>query len=1215
VKAKLCIFLVILPIFCLPKDVSKWAEEKAKSFIEQRIKGVKIRKIKYIFPNKVSLDITYSSSGFFLSSEGILEFGKESFSLPLFEQRQLLLKLTLQKPLVSIKKAFFKRKKKLSIPDLHIIVKDGYVDIEGFGKFSKASGFFKNKKFSLRGYGLGGRARVTGSGESWEANINNAELALIPYIKVKRGGLVDLVIKKNEDIVVLAKLKNASISHPNFKEKISNIKGDFVWKKGVAKGNFSFSLKDIPGKITNFEYRNNEVRIKGCLRKNIFSGKIKENKIEFDISFDNDLHIPSVFHRGLSGWAMSGKSTIYGMIDKPFITGSITLKKKDSLLDISFKKEDRYLIYLRASSIQYEGFNLSFSCEITGVDDFTITSKDVLIVNGIKIVDEFSGFRTKEGVFSLKLPNCLGFTQGKIDYKEGKFELSLFRKDESFLISGKKEKDKFFTKITAKELFVWQNLVSFSGDLAFSGNTGKFTIDQGTVGTIPIHKISSNFSIKDGVYIENLEGTIYKKTKIYTSGNVKRDTIDLEVLVLKIDTSYFSEGFSSFADFRGRIIGDTKNPSIFGQVYSESPKLKGDVIILPDEIVLKNGRINNTDFEFEYNKKDDFISGNLCFVKEKIENLSCLFLFPPAFSGNIDGTATITGNLKSLDINGTVTGENPIFFDNIRGDRMSFLFSIKEQVFSGSCYVTSGDGSLSLDIKIKEKALETSGMLLDFKIFDLPISGNFCFLGFLDNGSIEGTLSCSNISFAGYFLPNMQEGINYKPKKGLIFYGIPDGIFGEVIIKDDRVIELDLSLEVSKNKLFLLTGYINQEEESCELLVLCNNFSIQKAPFFEGKGVINGSLTISGEIKNPDISGMINIDGEKIKFSIFENLDKISCNLSIDDGAIKLLGFYGTGKKARIVARQISADALLVKTEGGAIGIDVPGFIKGEARGELLVTKDSTSGKIWLSNTRFTYPYERKQKQSFISQFIQGPEIIAGRNVWFYNDFCRVEIVPGGSLRLEKETFKPSGNASSKRGVVEYLGYNFSLYSLRFEFRDGIPYLDGACCLDLGDKKVLLSHQGKLEFPILLSLSCPEEPEKSHDELIGILKKEEPKEIFAGIVGERITKEVGRLLGKLIRGEVEIITLFPERIFSSPREYRYLLVGTEVKFGKHLAKRLYIIYNGLIEDYKEERYKFKHRLGFEYDMTRRTSIRCLWTPRQEKREEEYEIGIKKSISF
>ncbi|MEW6482552.1 MAG: translocation/assembly module TamB domain-containing protein, partial [bacterium] len=711
-------------------------------------------------------------------------------------------------------------------------------------------------------------------------------------------------------------------------------------------------------------------------------------------------------------------------------------------------------------------------------------------------------------------------------------------------------------------------------------------IEYGKFGEIPINQGFCNVKLENGIFVENLELLVDGITSIYSSFEIKEDKIDAPILITNIKTDRILKNLKAKVDFKGRLIGFLKNPSIFGQIYSTSPKIIADIMIIEDTFTIKNGRVNNTTFELDVFLSSKTISGFAGFNNENLSSLSNIFLIPPHISGIAQGSATFSGFITNPEIIGRIKVLNPTFFQGINADSISLCFKVKDKAFSSSGDITLDDGFISIDTDIFSGGeIESKGNACSFKIAELPISGSFSFNGLYKDKTMDGTLFTRNIIISGYRIPDITEAMQYQELEGINLSGMVSGSIKKGV---------------------------------CNLVVSFDNLQI-------GPAKVTGKITAKGEVRDLEIDGEISIVGSDLFLPIFqEPLDDVSCRLSIDDSEIKILSFAGRTKKTKIILQQISENRLEVKTSGEPIKIDIPGIIKGEASCELIIENIEdelvSKGKIIVSNARFTYPPTKQGLGGgFLNQFIYGPKIEAGHNVWFYNEFCDIEIGKGGWIRLvkEKDMIKASGFCHSKRGIVEYLSSNFSIGSADFEFRDGIPYLTGYAGATIDGIPLRLSHSGILSLPLKLSLSSPSFPEKSEDELVRIIqgKKEKPVGIIASVVGKRITKGLASSIQSLVRLDLEVITPFAENIFQGTQTYSYSLVGTEVKIGRYLTERCYLIYEGRIEDYKSEKYRYKHRIGFEYDVGKRTRIRYLYTPKGEREDEDYEIGIKKDVSF
>ncbi|MEW6104198.1 MAG: translocation/assembly module TamB domain-containing protein [bacterium] len=1160
--------LLFVPLLSYPKGISGWIEKKADEFIKKKIarysKEVKIKKTKYIFPNKFSLSgISYYNPAFSIKGDGLLEVGIEGS-----------VKVILFQPYFSIKRDFFKKKRKISLPNIEIKVIGGGGEIAGFGMFNDVSGSLKNRRFRFNGCGLGGKASIDGTSDSFTAYIKDAKASLLPYLpQVPKKGNVDITIKKEAYLKIIGELKDCSIKNAK------NIKGNLEWKNGITTGRLSFLWDNLFFKA-NFKEKNGFYNITGntSYKKNIFpfsidgvlkddvfkikEGYINNTRFSGDIGEDISLYLKfdnanclALIHPIFKGVILNGCGTITGNLEKPNIFGCLTLKRDNETLDISING-DNNILFLNTGTISLSGSNIASS------SNGTISLKPMLL--------------------SLNFIKPVLFEDGNIEWDGKAFVASLVSEKRRLFLKKEGEKPTMFRYAD----LVKQIPLDLSGKIVFEKEKQKIIIEYGKFGEIPINQGLCNIKLENGIFIENLELLVDGITSIYSQFKVEEDKIDAPILITNIKTERFLKNLKAKVDFKGRLIGSLKKPSIFGQIYSTWPKIIADIMIIEDTLAIKNARVNNTEFELEVFLPSKTLSGFAGFNNEDISKISNIFLLPPHISGIANGSATFSGFLYNPEITGNIKVLNPTFFQGINSDSFSLCFKIKDKALSSKGYVGIDNRFLSFDTSISSNGeIESKGNASSFKIAELPINGSFSFNGLYRDKTMDGTLSTRNIVISGYRIPDITEAMQYQELEGLNLSGMVSGSIKKGV---------------------------------CNLVVSFDNLQI-------GPAKVTGKITAKGEVRDLEISGEISIAGSNLSFPIFqEPFDDVSCRLAIDDEDIRVMSFTGKTKKTKISLQQIKDNTFEVKTNGEPIKIDIPGIIKGEALAELIIENIEgglvSRGKIIVSNARFTYPPEKQGLGTgFLDQFIYGPQIEAGHNVWFYNEFCNVEIEKGGWLKLikEKDIIKPSGSCHSKRGMVEYLSSNFSIGSADFEFRDGIPYLTGYADTTIDSIPLRLSHQGMISLPIELSLSSPSFPEKNQDELIKIIqgKKERPSGIIASLVGKRIAKGLVSSVRSLTRLDLEVITPFPENIFQGTQTYSYGLIGTEVKIGRYLTKRIYLIYEGKIEDYESEKYRYKHRIGFEYDIGKRTRIKYLYTPESEKRNSEYEIGIRKAISF
>lgn len=1176
---KIIAVFILLTSLAFPKSfVFDWLEKRIDAYFKNKIKmysrEIKIEKTEYIFPNKLKLiGISYNKDDFFLKADGLLEVNIEvSKNMePIFYP-----KVILNKPQFSLK---IKKKKGISLPNIEIIVEKAGGNIGDF-RASNVSGYVKNKRFSFNGSIAGGNASISGKQEGFVAYIKNAEISLLPYfVGIKKAGRADITIKREKKTQIIAEIKNGSImTRPAILEKI---KGRVLFEEGGSEGRLAFLYRNIPIKIkfnekmglykingdfcynkTEFPFliegllKDNAFRLtKGNIKNTRFFGRIKDD-ISISLFFDNEYSLLPLFHPVLSGVILNGSATIGGTFEKPDIAGSLTLTQKNNSLEMFISKDNNALTF-KTGAISLSGIQLASS------------------LNGTISLKPFS--------ISCNLIDPFLFTNGKIEGGTNTFNASLLS-----------EKRRLFVKKDGKDIrFRYADVVKglpmdCYGRIIFEKDITKLLIEYGKIGQIPINNGFFNIKLKEQIAIEKFELLIDDITSIHSSFEISKNKIDAPLFITNIRTEHFYKNLKALADFKGRIIGDIKKPAIFGQVYGIKPKITADIIVIENSLILQNGRVENTIFEFSLLFPDNSISGFAGFSDEELSRVSTLLPFIFSISGRACGKAIFSGSLYDPEITGRITVLNPLLFGMISGDSINLGFKVENGVFSSEGCISSDCGSISFRANIlKDGRIESKADISNFKLTELPITGSLSFNGlYIDRDkAIEGTLSLKNIGVSGYKIPDIVEVIQYQQDRGLRLSG-------------------------------LISGKVANGQ--ADVLLSFYDFKI-------GEGKIRGTITACGEIENPEIDGEIEITGSNLKLPIFsELLDEVVCKIRIEEGIPKVLSFKGRAKKTRIVLQQIKENLFKIKTEGEPIKIDIPGTIRGEALGELMVSYVEKSfkseGKIIISNARFTYPPTKEIKEtSLLNQFIYGVRIEAGHNVWFYNELCEAEIEKGGFLRLQKidDIIKPEGRCYSKKGRVSYLEANFILQDANLEFRDGTPYLDGSAERIEREIPLTLSYSGMVSLPIKLCLSSKAYPEKTQDELVRILQgeKEKPAGFIARIVGGRITTELSRSIRELIMIDLEITTPFPETFFSGTQTYNYSLVGTKVKMGRYLTQRLYLIYEALIEGYESEKYKYRQRIGFEYDIGRKTGFRYLYTPKGEKREQEHEFGIKKSISF
>ena len=415
---------------------------------------------------------------------------------------------------------------------------------------------------------------------------------------------------------------------------------------------------------------------------------------------------------------------------------------------------------------------------------------------------------------------------------------------------------------------------------------------------------------------------------------------------------------------------------------------------------------------------------------------------------------------------------------------------------------------------------------------------------------------------------------------------------------------------------------------------------MQNLPYLSGSGQINGELKIEGDLDDPEINGRVSISADSLKVPVIsEVLSDVVASLSIEDGKVRLSSFSANVGMTKILAysKELSLERqeLLVRTEGDALHIKIPGLITGEVRAEVSAKRqeglDSGSGEISFYNTSVTWPPETKSKAEmplYLQNILSGIKLSAKHNVNYYNPWVKIEVAEGSWIKLKKrdDQIEVAGNAWAKKGNIDYLGQDFTIKEGNLEFREGIPYLSGEAETKVDSVRLLLSHKGVMNTPIEPVLSAPDEsPPKTQEELIELLQTGKGGSegikgfigtFFGRLVGKRITKEASSVLRTTLGMDIELNSPFVEKVLSEDSKgYAYAFSGTEIICGKYLTDRLYLLYDCLIEEGEEERYKYRHKIGAEYLIGRRTYLKYLYTPETEKAMKEIEISIKRRFDF
>jgi hypothetical protein len=1185
----LVIIIAILSIFLLyfiwqkriPHILTK---ERILAEIERNTEGEAFcEEIRYSFPNQVLLsDFKLKRENLSILADALIirwEFK------PGFPKRLILIK-----PNIFVR--YYRIAKRGSLPSERIFIKDGRVEIEKIGEFTRVSGSLKDGRIQLKGYGFGGEIRLFAERDEYRISLSDCSLF-----------------------------------------SLSDLSGDLVYRDREVFGeDISFRYRRLAFEIDSFE---------GSLSENLLSGNIKgrfyyQKLIPFRSTFcyqDGSLKVEKLCFGNLS---LSGEITpslnlsieaegedlgLFG-IKGASISGTATLK--DNMADIAVSKMAIF------------GHTLSFSLLCEKEEDTISISTDEVFADGVKVAERVLGtVSVKDNTINscfLNISMLPFFEKAEVFYDKD-LHISLYQKGGGKVeMSGMPKR----AELKIERIAVANRTLSSAGRLSFAKGKFRLSLSDGSIDKIPLNSLDVSFTIKDGINIEELKATLDRITSIYASGFFTEDEVNIEILSLNMRLSHIAKRLGEeTTDFKGRLLGSPKSPALFGQLYS--PSFRADFAMIDKKITLRNGRMKNTFFEADLDLTKREIEGVIWFEREDLYRTTSFLLLPQIADGELYGTATLRGSFSNPQILGTITLWEPTLFEKIKAERADVEFSlhnnelsIKEFFF----FQEEGFGTGTALIETERGCILAEAGLCNFKIAQTPFTGLLSFSGSYTDGAVKGFLKTEGLLLAErYMLPNLVSRVWYKPKS-LRFECRENGISGK--IEEE---EIDLSLVIDREKVLSISGMLDLKKRRCDLTISVSSLSIAHIGFLLGTGKVDGRISVCGEIENPEINGEFSLKADSLRVPIVSKIEDVVGRFKIEDGFLRIESFSGRIKESHIIIT--SSEKLIperlklsIRTEGPPIPVEIPGLLSGFAKIDIRVVKEGElpfgKGRIELFNTRFTYPPIRREKKvsPYLKNILYNTKIFAKHYVVYYNQFAEVEVEEGSWILLSSEDGETEieGEAWAKRGRVEYLGTDFELRSAHLQFRGGVPYLYAEAETTASGVLILLQHRGELRLPLALTLSAPEEyPPKTQDEIAKLLQFGERKgsklqdaiaSLLAKVVGKRITKEATRQIRELLRADLELITPFAEKVFyeDSPK-YEYALVGTELRLGKYLTDKVYLIYDGLIEEYKEERYILRHRIGFEYRLGHRTSARFLYTPKEEKEEEDYEFSIKKGIRF
>ncbi|MBU1262181.1 translocation/assembly module TamB domain-containing protein, partial [bacterium] len=874
--------------------------------------------------------------------------------------------------------------------------------------------------------------------------------------------------------------------------------------------------------------------------------------------------------------------------------------------------------------------------------------------------------------------------KGEIAPKEDVINFALLLDDSANLKGKIDNKRNINCFVQLKDRVVNNVKLNAEVELSFSENSG-FASGSGKIGDVSFEKLKTEFYIEKGINFKKIEAIVDKKTEVHGSGNIDNTGVNIEILAISLDLSRISERLAGISsDFQGRIVGGLDSPAIFGQLSSQNPKFRADLALIGDKLTLRKARLDNIFLDADVNIPEKSMNGQMRFENEEVSKIISFFSLPQTIQGSLSGTTTIRGSLANPSLSGSLTLFRVNLFEGIEaGDgELEFGLSDKRFFVKGFQFLKE-TGTMSLSefiIDGESGEIKLEGVLDSFSVFGLPISSHLSFSGFYTKECLKGEAHLSNISLSGYKIPDISNLISYMPGKGWEFgtfsqkpcilgaVGIEEKdwtvnlrlllpkkvipeenvgslslclpSFHEKVIPKENVGSLSLCLPSFHEEALILLGSINPEENVGSLSLCLPSFHLQNLPFVKGSGEIQGELRIAGELSDPEINGGFSICATSLKVPVVsEVLSDVVASLSIEDGRVRLSDFSAKAGKTKIFAysKPLSLERieLLIRTEGEALAIKIPGLVSGKVRAEISVKRegllDSGSGEISFYNTEFTWPPETKAKGEmplYLQNILSGIKLIAKQGVNYYNPWVKIEVASGSWIMLKKRdgVIEVSGSSWAKKGEIDYLGQDFVIKEAGLEFREGLPYLYAEAETKVNGIRLLLSHKGVMNIPIELVLGAPDEsPPRTQEELIQLLQtgkgetggiKRFISTFFGRLVGKRITKEASSVLRTTLGIDVELSSPFVEKVLSEySKGYGYAFSGTEIICGRYLTDKLYLLYDCLIEEGEEERYKYRHKIGAEYLIGKRTYLKYLYTPETERVMKEYEISVKRRFGF
>ncbi|MDI6752503.1 MAG: translocation/assembly module TamB domain-containing protein [bacterium] len=1230
----------IVAILCFPalvfsfslKDFSKnFTEKKILSVLHEEIEGkeeISFSSMKYRFPNELTLH------GFKMQKQGI-DLSTENISVRWELKPGFPKKVTLTKPILSIKKKADSKQKSFS-PQYKITVIDGVINLEGIGEARNIQGFVQKDRFEFKGEAFSGKLCLSGKRSDWKLSLGKANLKDIPYLTKEKSGQADISVNyKDNNWIAKIKVKNGAI------EPVQALSGEFIAEKGgpVSGKDISFKSRDIAFAIKKASGNISKDSISGktngkvCYKKvslpftldflyqagrlRIKKGRIQTVSIcgeifpEMNIKAIFDKQDLGIFYPELKGEFGQGTLSVSGSQENPVFSGEMLIRGERVVFT---KQKEEYRLSVSGTT--------SFEAIAERKKEAILIEAKNLFYEKQMIAENVKGEITpkKEGIdFSLLLDDSINL-KGEIDSKRNINSL-----------------------VQIKDRAVRGSHLTAEGKLSFFENS--FVLSgSGRLGNIPFEKLKTEFTLKKGINFKKIEAIVDKKTALHGSGNIDSSGINIEILAMFFDLSHISERLAGIsADFQGRIVGDLANPTIFGQLSCLSPKFRADFALIKDKLTLRKARWENIFLDADYSLAEKTIDGEMRFEDEDLRRIISFFLLPQTIQGNLSGTTTIKGSLANPSLSGSLCLSSVSLFEAIEAGAGELEFNLDDKRFSTKGFQFRKDlGTVSLSefiIDGNSGEIKLDGTISSFSILGQEISSNLSFSGSYTKECLNGEVHLSNTSLSGYKIGDISNLISYIPEKGWEFgtFSQKPAIFGEIGIREkDWLVNLRLLLP---EEALTLSGSINPEENVGSLSIYLLSFYLQDIPFVTGSGKIQGELKIEGDLDDPEINGMVSLRAASLKVPVIsEVLSDVVASLSIEDGKVRLSNFSANTGKTKILAYSkkfsLERQELLIRTEGDALHIEVPGLVTGEVRANISVKRDDGlpegGGEILFYNTSVTWP-EIKSKgkvPSYLENILLGIKLSAKHNVNYYNPWAKIALAEGSWIRLKKidEVIEVSGSCWAKKGNIDYLGQEFTIKEASLEFREGLPYLFGEAETMINRTRLLLVHKGVMNIPIEFVLSAPDESyPRTQEELIGLLQEGEKGQagikgfvttFFGRLVGKRITKEASSVLRTTLGMDIELRSPFVEKVLSEDSKgYAYAFSGTEIICGKYLTDRLYILYNCLIEEGEEERYKYRHKIGAEYLIGKRTYLKYLYTPETTKAMKEIEISVKRRFGF